>query len=114
MSRITSVGSVTNTLTAPLEPAGTMAALALILPSGEFSVETPGCDCPAGQMVRYPSEPCGTTVTLSEYAVAVEGMPQGLLGIGKLRDEPPGMDGPPKPPDGLRVSTKRQGVTGTK
>ena len=42
MSRMTLVVSVTYTLTAPLAPAGTMAALALVRPSGEFNVETYG------------------------------------------------------------------------
>ena len=43
---------VTYTLTAPFVPAPMMAALALIRPSTEFKVETTGCGCPVGQMVR--------------------------------------------------------------
>jgi hypothetical protein len=35
-------------------------------PSSEFIVETTGCACPVGQIVMYPSDPLGTTVTLSE------------------------------------------------
>src|SRR5664280_1843071 len=42
MSRITFVVSVAYTLTSPLAPAGTMAALALMRPSSEFNVETQG------------------------------------------------------------------------
>jgi hypothetical protein len=53
-------------VTAPFTPAGTIAALALIRPSREFSVETNGWDWPAGQTERKLSEPTGTTVRLSE------------------------------------------------
>ena len=60
MSIITSVASLTYTLTAPLVPAGTMAAFATTLPRSSvelwveksFRVETTGCDCPAGHVVR--------------------------------------------------------------
>ena len=44
ISRITSVGLVTNTLTDPFCPAGTIAALATTFPPNEFSVETVGCE----------------------------------------------------------------------
>src|ERR1700674_2564723 len=114
MSRITSVVSVAKTLTAPFEPAGTMAALDLTLPSIELSVATSGWDCPEGHRVRYPSVPRGTTATFREYPAAVDAMPQALLGITKSRDAPPAMAGPPKGPLEFLVSAIRQGVTGTK
>ncbi len=115
MSRMTFVVLVTYTLTDPDgDPAGTIAALAFTRPSSEFKVETIGCPSPVGQIVRYPSRPMGTTVTLSEYAIALAGMLQGLSPSesGKARDELPGIGGPPKGPLGLRVSTTRHGVTG--
>ena len=52
MSSNTLVASLTYTLTAPEVPAGTIAALALMRPSGEFRVETVGCPSPVGQIVR--------------------------------------------------------------
>jgi hypothetical protein len=66
MSTITSVVFVTKIEIAPPLPAGTMAALATILPSNEFKVDTFGCVEPAGHAVRYWSGPCGTTVMFSE------------------------------------------------
>jgi len=42
--------------------------------------------------------PCGSTVTFSEKAAAVEGMPQELLGMAKSRDVLPAMMGPAKTP----------------
>jgi hypothetical protein len=51
---------------------------------------------------------------LSEYACAVDGMPQALLGIAKRRLPPPGMNGPPKGPAGRRVSVTRHGIVGKK
>src|ERR1017187_2894614 len=96
-------------LTAPPVPAATMAALALIRPSSEFIVETPGRCCPVGHIIRYPKYPCGTTVTLREYAAAVAGMLQPpSCGMGKSREVPPRI-GPPPPYSG-RVSTRRHGV----
>src|SRR5580704_2743010 len=114
MSTITLVGLLANTVIAPFAPAGTMAALALILPSEEFRVETEGCDCPAAHTERNPSGPKGTTVRFREYAAAFAGIPQGLEGIVKLRLLLAGIDGPPKGPLALRVSAIRHGVTGTK
>src|ERR1022692_586496 len=112
MSRITLVVLVTYTLTAPLTPAGTIAASALMRPSIEFRVATPGWLWPAGQMVRYPSGPDGTTETFSEYAAALVGMLQPpSCGMGKFWKVPPGMG--PLPPYCGRVSTNRQGVTAT-
>src|SRR5208283_5043101 len=52
MSRITCVGFVTKTLIAPSVPAGTIAAFATTLPSNEFRVETSGCACPVGHVLR--------------------------------------------------------------
>src|SRR5579859_4610692 len=57
---------VTKTSMLPFVPAGTMAALATIVPVVAFSVETRGCVCPVGQVVRYPNAPCGTAVMFSE------------------------------------------------
>src|ERR1035441_10192712 len=112
MSRITLVVFVAYTLMAPFVPAGTMAALALMRPSREFRVATPGRDSPVGQTVRWPSGPDGTTETFSEYAAAVVGMLQlPSCGIGKLWKVPPRIG--PLPPFCGRVSTKRQGRTGT-
>src|SRR5258708_26169603 len=115
MSSTRSVALVAYTLTAAPVPAGTMAALALMRPSSEFSVEARGRACPLGQTVRYPREPWGTTVTFREYAIALGGIPQALLGMMKSRDVPPPRDGPLKGPLGVfRVSATRQGVMGTK
>ena len=54
--------SVTKTETSPLVPAGTMAAFAVTVPVGAFRVETRGCVCPAGHVVRKLSFPLGTEV----------------------------------------------------
>ena len=53
----------------------------------------------------------GTTVTLSEYATASEGMLHGLplCDSGKERALLAGIGGPPKVPLALRVSTMRHG-----
>ena len=66
MSSTTSVVLLTKTLTAPCNPAGTIAALALMRPSSEFIVDTSGRFWLVGQMVRYPSGAGGTTVTFNE------------------------------------------------
>src|SRR5262249_30010406 len=113
MSITRSVSLVAYTSTAPLSPAGTMAALASTKPSKEFSVDTRGCGCPAGQIVRKPRNPVlGTTLTLSEYAFALAGIPHALERTGTRRAVPPGMNGPPRGPLGVRVSMTRHGVTG--
>jgi hypothetical protein len=111
---MTSVASVTKTLIAPLSPAGTVAAFDFTLPSMEFNVATSGCVWPVGHSVRNPKGPEGTTATFSEYATAVDGMPQALLGIAKSRAVCLGSPGPPKGPVALRVSATRHGVIGTK
>ena len=48
---VTSVVSLANTLTAPPVPAGTMAALDLMRPSKELTVEATGRGSPAGHRV---------------------------------------------------------------
>src|SRR5260370_1416895 len=115
MTSARSVPLVAYTLAAPPVPPGTTAALALMRPSSEFSVEARGRACPLGQTVRYPREPWGTTVTFREYEAALEGIPQALFGMTKSRDAPPTSDGPANGPLGVfRVSATRQGVMGTK
>jgi hypothetical protein len=66
MSSTTSVVPLAKTLMAPLKPAETIAAFALMRPSKEFMVEIPGLSSPVGHSVKSPSTPCGTTVTFSE------------------------------------------------
>src|SRR5262245_63537731 len=111
MSRITWDSLDTYTLTAPLVPATTIAAFALTLPSREFSVETNGCGWPAGQILKYPSVPfVGTTVTLSEYAPAVDGIPQLVAGMVKFLAEWADLPGPPNWPGTLRVFVSRKVV----
>src|SRR6267378_5024499 len=114
MSRTRSVSWVTNAQTSPTVPAGMIAAAALTRPSVELRVEARGCGCPQGYIVRNPSVPWGTTVTLRENAWAVAGMPQELLAITNPRVELAPRNGPPKSPFGFRVSAIRQGVAGTK
>ena len=113
MSKMACVSSDEYKVTAPLIPAGTIAAFAFTLPS-EFSVDTEGCVSPAGQIERYPRRPGGTTVMFREYAAALAGMPQELAGTGKSRDTPHLRIGPPKTLPPNRVSAIRQGATGTK
>ena len=97
-----------NAVTAPLAPAGTKAAFATTDPS-EFSVETKGM-IPLPHNVRKPRPPGGTTVGFSEYALAVDGMPQTDDGTMKLRDCPEPIIGPPYAPAGSRVSRMRHGM----
>lgn len=82
---IRSVGSLDTTVTAPFAPATIRAAFAMTVPLGEFSVDTPGYGCPAGQMDKKLSGPEGRAVTFSEYALAEAGTPQELDTIGKSR-----------------------------
>src|SRR4051794_39503480 len=103
------VGWLAKRVTAPFVPAATMAALALILPSVEFRVETVGWAWPAGQTERKPNGPRGTTVRLSEYARALAGMLQGPPGMLKSRVVAAARFGPPNGPAELRVSAIRQG-----
>src|SRR4051812_5473170 len=111
---MTAVGLLAKMLMAPPVPAGTIAAFDLMRPSRELSVDATGWGWPVGQSVRKPSGPPGTTATFSEYACALAGTPQALLGTMKSRVAPPPSDGPPKGPTGSRVSATRQGVIGTK
>lgn len=108
-----SVSSVVKAQAPPFVPAGTMAAAALTRPS-EFRVEVGGRFCPHGNSVRNPSLAFGTTVTFTEYAFAVEGMPQALPGTLKALEVPAARNGPPNGPFGFRVSATRHGATGTK
>src|SRR6476660_4291706 len=91
-----------------------MAALALIRPSKEFSVETIGCGRPARQTEMYWRGVRGTAVRLREYARALAGIPQELAAGLKSRLIPAARLGPPKGPVASRVSAIRHGVRGTK
>src|SRR5271169_4349972 len=99
-------------LTAPLVPAGTIAAFATTLPSNEFSVDTLGCAAPVGHAVRYGSTPFGTTVTFNEYAAAFEGTEHSLAGSTNERVDCAASSGPPNGPFPIRVSTIRHGTNG--
>src|ERR1700690_1853949 len=114
MSSTTCVGLVTNTSIPPPAPAGPIAAFPTTEPSNEFRVETYGFAEPVGQVVRYASAPSGTTVTFSEYASAVAGIPQALAGIGNVREVDAPISGPPNGLFAFRVSAIRHGVTGWK
>jgi hypothetical protein len=85
ISIITWLGLETKIEMAPFTPAGTTAAFATICPPNAFNVETFGRAEPAGQAVKNWSGPGGTTVMFSEYARAVDGIPQELNGIGTSR-----------------------------
>src|SRR3954453_20044483 len=98
----------------PPVPANTIAALDLMRPSRELSVETKGRGCPVGHIVMNPSGPPGTTATFTVYACAVAGTPHALDGMLKSRLEPPAIAGPPNGAAGSRVSNTRHGVIGTK
>src|SRR5690242_12245601 len=101
----------------PPVPAGTMAALAVLVPVGALSVDTPGRAWPAGHVVTYPSglPRCGSAVMLKEYACAALGIPHVVAWrTGKLRCCPLCSAGPPSGPVVPRVSTTRQGDTGKK
>src|SRR5260370_1113954 len=119
---------------------GTMAAFATIEPLREFSVDTRGWYCPAGQKVRYPSGAAGTTVEFRKNACggccggggvgrnqkSVEkflvkpkkkvggggGIFPPPVGIGKFRLVLASIAGAPNVPVALRVSATRQGATG--
>src|ERR1019366_9825251 len=97
MSITRSVLLVAKTLIAPSVPAGTIAALATIVPVRSFRVETLGCDC-LGHTVRYSSTLFDTTVKFREYPCALSGMVQVLDSTGKSRSAPPTSDGPPSGP----------------
>src|SRR5438128_353100 len=110
MSRIRSVGPVTKA-DSPFGVAGTMAAFATMLPCREFKVETNGCCASAGQRVRYPSGPAGTTVAFSENALASAGIPQ-VDDSGNVLGTFADSAGPPSGPAAFLVSSARQGWVG--
>src|ERR1039457_5058002 len=112
MSITTSVGSLAYTSMDPPVPAGTMAALATIVPVRSFSVEASGRVCKVGQVVRKPTGAGATAVKFSEYACAVAGRLQVLDRMGNVRLVPPPSDGPANGAAAVRVSAMRQGVMG--
>src|SRR4029453_15433549 len=118
MSIMRFVFSLANTSTEPPVPAGTTAAFAITVATKPFSVEAFGRGWPVGHTVRKVRNPGGTTVTLKEYACAVDGIEQSVLDcIGKVRGTPPRRPGGPNGPvnpEPVRVSTTRQGVIATK
>src|SRR5437660_12862678 len=105
------VVSLAYTEIAPFTPACTIAALDVTAPVRAFSVETSGCGEAAGQVLKYPSGPVGTTVMLNAYAWALAGIPQLLEGTGNVRGTPAPSAGPPRVPVELGVSARRQGGT---
>ena len=76
-------------------------------------METSGCPAPAGHAVRYCSIPSGTTVTFSEYAAAVAGIPHPLEGIGNERVSASPILGPPRGPAAPCVSATRRHLCDT-
>ena len=62
----TSVPSLANKSMAPFVPAGTIAALATIVPVSAFKVDTNGLGCPVGHAARNPKGPLGTTAKFNE------------------------------------------------
>src|SRR5258707_13655534 len=114
MSTTRSESFVTKTDISPFVPDGTIAAFAVTAPVVAFKVDTSGMGCPAGQVLRKPRLPLGTDVKLMEYAFAVAGMPQGLERMGNGLVTLPTRDWPPSTPPMLRVSTRRNGTTGSK
>src|SRR4029077_21122327 len=73
-SMIRSVALVAITVIAPPAPARMIAMSGVTVPAGAFSGEEPGLEEPAGQALRKPSGPVGTTVRLKAYAWAVAGI----------------------------------------
>ena len=84
---------------------GMIAKFDVMAASSAFSVDTTGRVCPCGHIVRYPSDPGGTTVTLITCACALAGIPHALALTATSSDV---MGGDPA---GNRVSTTRHGVT---
>src|ERR1035437_7476709 len=108
MSRISCVDPNAYASTFPLVLA-TIAMLEVIQPSIAFSVENGrGLPVPSGHSVRYPSQPCGTTVALRTYACACAGGSHGLstTSTGGLR-----VPLKARPLSTLRVSMTLQGRT---
>src|ERR1700730_6042327 len=112
MSTTRSESFDTNTEISPFVPAGTRAAFAVTTPLPAFSVDTRGCACPAGQVVRKPRGPFGTAVKFKEYACAAAGTLHALERTGNVRIAEPTRDGPPSGPTAPRVSTRRQDAVG--
>src|SRR5689334_22445902 len=112
MSRTKSVFPATYAEIAPSCPAGIIAAFATMLPSSAFNVDTVGRFWPAGQSVRYPRGPFGTTVAFRLYAWATNGTVQGLCKTGIVRVLPLTKLGPPSWPVALRESKIRHGGKG--
>src|SRR5258708_23898267 len=106
MSRIRCVGFDANALMDPFVPV-TRAMFEVIDPSLALRDETRGCAEPCGHIVRKPSGPCGTTVALTAYACAAGGTAHGP--VTKSTSIRPLNGGAP---EGLRVSSPRQGVSG--
>src|SRR5580765_3943175 len=104
MSRIRWVTWLAKALTEPILDAGTSAALATMLPSPAFSVETVGWPPPPHKL-RNPSPAGGTTVALSENAPAYAGMLHAEAVTTNSRDAEAANCGPPNGPAASRVST---------
>ena len=105
------LGLLVNAVTAPLGPAGIIAAFATIDASEAFNVDTDGIP-PLPHSVRNPSGAGGTTVAFNESALAVPGIPQTDDGAEKLRVSLPSIRGPPRSPAVSRVSRMRHGIAG--
>jgi hypothetical protein len=81
-----------------LVPVITSAALATIWPLNAFKVDTTGWLTPVGHVVRYWSNPDGTTVIFSEYAAVLAGNPHDPDDSGNDLVVPPLRIGPPNVP----------------
>src|ERR1019366_6164173 len=84
---------------------------ARVLPARKLTVEASGCAIPAGKTMRSPCAVGFTTVTFAETATAPEGTPHVFVRT-NVRCAAPPRDGPPRGPAVLRVSRRRQGVSG--
>jgi hypothetical protein len=60
----------------PLEPSGTIAALATVCPLKKSIVDTPGYASPVVQIARKPSVVVSVATTFKDTAVALTGIPQ--------------------------------------
>lgn len=75
-------------------------------------METKGCGAPAGQIVRNPNGPFGTTAAFSGYAFADVGIPHEEASTGTVRETPGMSEEPPSGSFAKRVSIMRQGEIG--